>query len=185
MVQRCNLSPLCFRRSHKLTVTAEAVTQVCKNGDATESRSIHLYLLMYCSIIEFFLFLNSTGFDPWVVQPLERARYQEQFKSLNPANGIITGEQAKGLFLRSELPPAVLGQIWLVRSIRFLLVFLLIRLRWPIRALSDTDSDGKMDINEFSIACKLINLRLKGFEIPASLPLSMVQSIKMLAAGIY
>ena len=28
------------------------------------------------------------------------------------------------------------------------------------------NGDGKMDINEFSIACKLINLKLKGMELP-------------------
>ncbi|KAL0274490.1 UNVERIFIED_CONTAM: hypothetical protein PYX00_006896 [Menopon gallinae] len=87
--------------------------------------------------------------DPWVVQPRERARYEDQFRSLNPSNGIITGDQAKEFFLQSQLPPPILGQIW---------------------ALSDTDADGKMDINEFSIACKLINLKLRGFQIPPTLP---------------
>ncbi|CAG0894929.1 unnamed protein product [Cyprideis torosa] len=36
--------------------------------------------------------------------------------------------------------------------------------------LSDVNGDGRMDLNEFSIACKLITMKLKGFEIPASLP---------------
>lgn len=52
------------------------------------------------------------GMDPWVIQPRERTRYQEQFDSLNPINGIVTGEQAKGFLLRSQLQPAILGQIW-------------------------------------------------------------------------
>lgn len=52
--------------------------------------------------------------DPWVVVPRERARYEEQFKALKPINGIITGEQAKGFLLQSQLPPPVLGQIWYV-----------------------------------------------------------------------
>lgn len=88
--------------------------------------------------------------DPlWVVQAKERSRYEEQFKSLRPENGVVTGEQAKGFFLQSQLPPNILGQIW---------------------ALSDTDSDGRMNINEFSIACKLINLTLRGYQIPSVLP---------------
>ncbi|XP_076263681.1 dynamin associated protein 160 isoform X4 [Rhynchophorus ferrugineus] len=95
--------------------------------------------------------------DPWVIVPRERARYEEQFKSLKPNNGIITGEQAKGFFLQSLLPPAILGQIW---------------------GLADTDSDGKMDINEFSIACKLINLKIRGFEVPQGLPPSLLASLK-------
>ncbi|XP_043521564.1 intersectin-1 isoform X12 [Frieseomelitta varia] len=105
---------------------------------------------------------QTPGMDPWVIQPRERARYREQFDSLKPINGVVTGEQAKEFLLKSQLPPVILGQIW---------------------ALSDTDSDGKMDINEFSIACKLINLKLRGFEIPKTLPSTLVQSLKSLSAS--
>lgn len=87
--------------------------------------------------------------DPWVVTPVERARHMEQFKGLNPIDGVITGNQAKGLLLQSGLPPPVLGQIW---------------------SLADANCDGKMDINEFSVACKLITMKLRGFEIPPVLP---------------
>lgn len=45
------------------------------------------------------------------------------------------------------------------------------------RALADTDSDGKMNINEFSIACKLINLKLRQFEIPKTLPPILIASL--------
>lgn len=45
------------------------------------------------------------------------------------------------------------------------------------RALADTDSDGKMNINEFSIACKLINLKLRGMEVPKVLPPSLLASL--------
>ncbi|KOC60838.1 Intersectin-2 [Habropoda laboriosa] len=105
---------------------------------------------------------QTPGMDPWVIQPRERARYREQFDSLKPINGVVTGEQAKEFLLKSQLPPVILGQIW---------------------GLSDTDSDGKMDINEFSIACKLINLKLRGFEIPKALPPTLVQSLKSLSAS--
>ncbi|GAB1868196.1 Intersectin-1 [Camponotus japonicus] len=105
---------------------------------------------------------QTPGIDPWVIQPRERMKYQEQFDSLKPLNGVVTGEQAKGFLLRSQLPPPILGQIW---------------------ALSDTDSDGKMDINEFSIACKLINLKLRGFEIPKVLPPVLIQSLKSFPTG--
>lgn len=50
--------------------------------------------------------------DPWLITPRERLRYEEQFKSLKPTNGIVTGEQAKSLFLQSQLPANILGQIW-------------------------------------------------------------------------
>ncbi|KAB7507401.1 Intersectin-1 [Armadillidium nasatum] len=94
--------------------------------------------------------------DPWIITPLERKKHDEQFKSIGPINGFITGEQAKGFFLQSRLPPQVLGVIWM---------------------LSDLDGDGKMNQNEFSIACKLINLKLRGFNIPQTLPPSLKQSV--------
>lgn len=45
------------------------------------------------------------------------------------------------------------------------------------RNLADTDRDGKMNINEFSIACKLVNLKLRGFEMPKQLPPTMIASL--------
>ncbi|XP_058819494.1 intersectin-1 isoform X2 [Topomyia yanbarensis] len=94
--------------------------------------------------------------DPFVITSRERFKYEEQFKSLQPANGVVTGAQAKGFFLQSQLQPMILGQIW---------------------ALADTDADGKMTLGEFSIACKLINLKLRGFEIPKTLPPSLIASL--------
>lgn len=46
----------------------------------------------------------------------------------------------------------------------------LIILYFRCRGLSDMNGDGKMDFNEFSVACKLINLKLKGMELPKTLP---------------
>ncbi|XP_034668940.1 intersectin-1 isoform X1 [Drosophila subobscura] len=94
--------------------------------------------------------------DAWAVTQREKLKYQEQFKGLQPQAGFITGAQAKGFFLQSQLPPLILGQIW---------------------ALADTDSDGKMNINEFSIACKLINLKLRGMEVPKALPPTLLASL--------
>ncbi|XP_066975778.1 intersectin-1-like [Macrobrachium rosenbergii] len=93
--------------------------------------------------------------DPWVVTPGERTKHEEQFNAIRPTNGFISGDQAKGFFLQSRLPPPVLGIIW---------------------ALSDVNGDGKMDLHEFSIACKLINLKLRGFNLPQTLPASLKQS---------
>ncbi|KAH0568927.1 intersectin-1 isoform X2 [Cotesia glomerata] len=105
---------------------------------------------------------QAPGIDPWVIQPRERLVFKDQFEALKPNNGVVTGEQAKGFLLRSQLPPSILGKIW---------------------ALSDTDGDGKMDINEFSIACKLIHLKLRGMEVPPSLPPSLIQSLKVPLPG--
>ncbi|KAL0858600.1 hypothetical protein ABMA27_012437 [Loxostege sticticalis] len=94
--------------------------------------------------------------DPWVVQPHEHAKFAEHFRNLGPINGHLTGEQAKRFMLQSQLPPPILGQIW---------------------SLADTNADGKLDLKEFSIACKIINLKLHGIEIPKTLPPSLLASL--------
>lgn len=43
------------------------------------------------------------------------------------------------------------------------------------RTLADMNKDGKMDRLEFSIAMKLIKLRLQGTPLPSSLPIIMKQ----------
>ncbi|KAI5954534.1 hypothetical protein KGF54_002309 [Candida jiufengensis] len=45
--------------------------------------------------------------------PEEKSLYTQLFKSLDPDNtGIITGEKARSTFEKSNLPPAILGEIW-------------------------------------------------------------------------
>ncbi|XP_075057455.1 intersectin-2 isoform X2 [Mixophyes fleayi] len=91
----------------------------------------------------------------WAVTTEERAKHDKQFASLNPAGGLITGDQARNFFLQSGLPPAVLAEIW---------------------ALSDLNKDGRMDQLEFSIAMKLIKLKLQGQTLPMILPPVMKQA---------
>lgn len=96
-----------------------------------------------------------TGPDVFLISVDERAKHDQQFHSLSPtAGGYITGDQAKNFFLQSGLPPPILAQIW---------------------ALADINSDGRMDMHEFSIAMKLIKLKLQGHPLPPSLPSSMKQ----------
>ncbi|KAI5732897.1 hypothetical protein M8J76_005446 [Diaphorina citri] len=94
--------------------------------------------------------------DPWNVSRHERTRFETHFQAMKPVNGIVTGDQVKGFLMQSGLPVATLGQIW---------------------SLADTDQDGKMNINEFVIACKLISNKLRGFDIPPTLPVSLMQSL--------
>uniref|UniRef100_A0AAR2IZS5 Intersectin-1 n=1 Tax=Pygocentrus nattereri TaxID=42514 RepID=A0AAR2IZS5_PYGNA len=95
------------------------------------------------------------GLDTWVISVDERAKHDQQFHSLTPTPaGFITGDQAKNFFLQSGLPAPVLAQIW---------------------ALADLNNDGKMDMHEFSIAMKLIKLKLQGHPLPPTLPPSMKQ----------
>lgn len=95
------------------------------------------------------------GASVWAITPEERGKHDKQFDSLAPVLGYVSGEQARKFFLQSGLPPSVLAEIW---------------------NLADMDSDGKMDRLEFSIAMKLIKLKLQGRNLPSSLPIIMKQS---------
>ncbi|KAM4771591.1 intersectin-2 [Rhinophrynus dorsalis] len=94
------------------------------------------------------------GPNMWAITTEERAKHDKQFASLKPTGGLITGDQARGFFLQSGLPPAILAEIW---------------------SLSDLNKDGKMDQLEFSIAMKLIKLKLQGQSLPMVLPPVMKQ----------
>ncbi|XP_061140359.1 intersectin-1 isoform X5 [Syngnathus typhle] len=98
----------------------------------------------------------TTFADVFLISVDERAKHDQQFHSLSPtAGGYITGDQARNFFLQSGLPPPILAQIW---------------------ALADMNNDGRMDIYEFSIAMKLIKLKLQGHPLPSVLPPSMKQA---------
>uniref|UniRef100_A0A8B9SCU5 Intersectin 2 n=1 Tax=Apteryx owenii TaxID=8824 RepID=A0A8B9SCU5_APTOW len=95
------------------------------------------------------------GPNIWAITSEERAKHDKQFDSLKPTGGYITGDQARTFFLQSGLPASVLAEIW---------------------ALSDLNKDGKMDQQEFSIAMKLIKLKLQGQHLPMVLPPVMKQT---------
>ncbi|XP_012385835.1 intersectin-2 [Dasypus novemcinctus] len=95
------------------------------------------------------------GPNMWAITSEERIKHDKQFDNLKPSGGYITGDQARTFFLQSGLPAPVLAEIW---------------------ALSDLNKDGKMDQQEFSIAMKLIKLKLQGQQLPVVLPPIMKQA---------
>ncbi|XP_058485779.1 intersectin-2b isoform X2 [Solea solea] len=94
------------------------------------------------------------GQSIWAVTPEERNKHDQKFDTLSPSMGYVSGEQAKKFFLQSGLPPSVLAEIW---------------------TLADMNKDGKMDRLEFSIAMKLIKLKLQGTPLPSALPIILKQ----------
>ncbi|XP_039638337.1 intersectin-2a isoform X9 [Perca fluviatilis] len=94
------------------------------------------------------------GASVWEITPEERTKHDKQFDTLVPVLGYVSGEQARKFFLQSGLPASVLAEIW---------------------HLADMDCDGKMDRQEFSIAMKLIKLKLQGRNLPSVLPITMKQ----------
>ncbi|XP_056135301.1 intersectin-2b [Lampris incognitus] len=90
----------------------------------------------------------------WAISPEERKKHDQKFDTLSPTMGYVSGEQAKKFFLQSGLSETVLAEIW---------------------TLADMNKDGKMDRLEFSIAMKLIKLKLQGTALPSGLPIIMKQ----------
>ncbi|XP_067840599.1 intersectin-2-like isoform X2 [Heptranchias perlo] len=90
----------------------------------------------------------------WAITSEERVKHDQQFLSLKPLGGLLSGDQARNFFLQSGLPKLVLAEIW---------------------TLADLNKDGKMDQQEFSIAMKLIKMTFQGHPVPTILPLIMKQ----------
>ncbi|XP_065226196.1 intersectin-2 isoform X2 [Planococcus citri] len=95
--------------------------------------------------------------ENWSVTPEEKKVFEGQFHSLKPVDGNITGENAKGFFVQSGLAPNILAFIW---------------------ELSDVTRDGQLNINEFTAACKLIQMKLRGYNVPPQLPLPLLNLVK-------
>uniref|UniRef100_A0A8C5GW75 Intersectin-2-like n=1 Tax=Gouania willdenowi TaxID=441366 RepID=A0A8C5GW75_GOUWI len=103
-------------------------------------------------MIAFFLSLGAPSV--WAISPEERNKHDQKFDTLSPLHGYVSGDQARKFFLQSGLPASVLAEIW---------------------ALADMNKDGKMDRLEFSIAMKLVKLKLQGTNLPSALPIIMKQ----------
>src|ERR1700710_3126110 len=66
----------------------------------------------------------------WQVDDVDHAKYKPAFQSLEPYDGIVSGAKVKPVLMETRLPNHSLADIW---------------------RLSDYDSDGAMDLHQFSI----------------------------------
>ena len=83
--------------------------------------------------------------------------YENEFEELKPgADGKINGTQAKIPMQGSKLPNATLRRIW---------------------ALADMDKDGKLDLLEFAICKRLMQMKLEGHDLPVEIPQIWVSPI--------
>ncbi|XP_038615888.1 epidermal growth factor receptor substrate 15 isoform X2 [Tachyglossus aculeatus] len=94
---------------------------------------------------------------PWAVKVEEKAKYDAIFDSLNPVNGLLSGDKVKPVLLNSKLPVDVLGRVW---------------------ELSDIDHDGMLDRDEFAVAMFLVYCALERDPVPMSLPAALVPPSK-------
>ncbi|NXK04897.1 REPS2 protein, partial [Herpetotheres cachinnans] len=89
--------------------------------------------------------------DPWRITEEQRDYYINQFRSLQPdLNSFISGSSvAKNFFTKSKLPIPELSHIW---------------------ELSDVDCDGALTLPEFCAAFHLVVARKNGYQLPETLP---------------
>ncbi|KAG0180257.1 actin organization and endocytosis protein [Apophysomyces sp. BC1021] len=91
---------------------------------------------------------------PWAVTTEEKKRYKKIFNAWDTdKKGLLTGEKAKEIFTQSGLSQNVLMQIW---------------------NLADPNNQGKLNVDEFSVAMHLIYRKLNGYDVPTTLPPELV-----------
>ncbi|PWY99364.1 hypothetical protein BCV70DRAFT_206986 [Testicularia cyperi] len=93
------------------------------------------------------------------IKPEDRARYTRIFANSGPVGGLIDGDKAKEIFVKSKLPFDKLGAIW---------------------NLADTQARGSLDLTDFIIAMHFIQNTMNGTlnSIPAALPPGLYEQAK-------
>ncbi|EMD31714.1 hypothetical protein CERSUDRAFT_100179 [Gelatoporia subvermispora B] len=88
--------------------------------------------------------------------PQDTAKFLKLFLQCGPANGLLSGEKARDVFVKSKLPVDKLSQIW---------------------SLADTKNRGALDATDFAIAMHLIQASMSGQipNIPSTLPPSLYE----------
>ena len=109
----------------------------------------------------------------WDITPAEKANSDRFFDDLDnrPKKGYIEADAAVPFMMRSNLPEDVLAQIWCAFVVEFRVQSMLTLLS---RDLSDMNRDGRLTKDGFAVAFHLIQSKLAGKALPATLPLSLV-----------
>ncbi|GAA95685.1 hypothetical protein E5Q_02342 [Mixia osmundae IAM 14324] len=87
------------------------------------------------------------------IAPEDKGRFLRMFAGAGAVNGLLDGEKAKDIFIRSQLPVEKLGEIW---------------------TLADRQARGSLDATDFIVGMALIQAAMSGKlqTIPSTLPAS-------------
>jgi EH domain-containing protein 1 len=101
--------------------------------------------------------------DGWLVTPVRQQRYGEMFDKL-PKNdaGLVTGDAAKPILVKSGLSFDLLGQIW---------------------QHADNDSIGSLDREQFMVAMYLVDNAVNGEPVPKVLPPMLIPASRRPKSG--
>ncbi|EKM55751.1 uncharacterized protein PHACADRAFT_209279 [Phanerochaete carnosa HHB-10118-sp] len=105
----------------------------------------------------------AAGLPP--LTPQDKAKFQKLFLGCGPANGLLTGDKAREVFVKSKLPVEKLGQIW---------------------TLADTKKRGALDLTDFTIAMYLIQASMSGAlpSVPPALPPHVYEQARPSTGGV-
>ena len=108
----------------------------------------------------------------WDITTAEKANSDRFFDGLDiPKKGYIEADAAVPFMMQSNLPEDALAQIWCVFAVKFKARSMLTLLS---RDLSDMNRDGRLTKDGFAVAFHLIQSKLSGNALPATLPPSLV-----------
>ncbi|XP_045061909.1 epidermal growth factor receptor substrate 15-like 1 [Coregonus clupeaformis] len=105
---------------------------------------------------------TSSSDSHWAVRSDEKGKFDGIFESLQPVNGLLSGDQVKPVLINSKLPLDVLGRIW---------------------DLGDVDKDGHLDREEFSVTMHLVYRAMEKEPVPSVLPSSLIPPSKRKKSG--
>ncbi|XP_015267449.1 PREDICTED: epidermal growth factor receptor substrate 15 [Gekko japonicus] len=142
---------------------------------------------------------------PWAVKVEDKSKYDAIFDSLNPVNGLLSGDKVKPVLLNSKLPVDILGRV--EDKSKYDAIFdslnpvngllsgdkvkpVLLNSKLPVDILgrvwelSDIDHDGMLDRDEFAVAMFLVYCALEKEPVPLSLPPTLVPPSKRKALSL-
>jgi epidermal growth factor receptor substrate 15 len=97
---------------------------------------------------------SAVGKGDWVLSTVEKLKFQELFESSDKdKDGLVSGPEIKDVFLKSGLPQNMLAHIW---------------------SLCDSHQVGKLNNEQFALACWLIERKKKGIDPPLALAPEMI-----------
>lgn len=119
-----------------------------------------------------------------VITPDEREKYLGIFRVHQPVDGLLDGEKAKSIFLKSKLPPDVLGRIWyewiVARSNNKRCCIITMGV-FHHRDLANVRKSGNLNQTEFVIAMHYIAKVMDG--TITTLPLQLPAKVYASASG--
>ncbi|KAG8176473.1 hypothetical protein JTE90_026076 [Oedothorax gibbosus] len=136
-----------LKRKHSISAMGQVLPDVLPQGiDNTMSSRIRRSSTPSSDIIG----RGST----WIINAIDKAKYDEMFHALDTdIDGFVTGADIKDTFLKSGLSQPVLAHIW---------------------NLCDIKQNGKLNSEQFALAMYLVQQKLQGIEVPATLYSEMI-----------